>query len=107
MHVVESGMGVGGFRKNIYKLKILGIMKLVDLKKFQSEMIDKGEMLNVIGGRGRTLSIDNGSATGAGEICASDFSGSTNGTCVSYTSDWSEPGHLTTLYGTSDTGKPC
>jgi hypothetical protein len=60
----------------------LGIMKLVDLKKFQSEMIDKGEMLNVIGGRGKTLSIVGGSETGAGEVCASEFSGSTNGTCV-------------------------
>jgi hypothetical protein len=100
-------MDVDGFTKNIYKLKILEIMKIVYLKKFQFEMIDKGEMLNVIDDRGKNLSIVGGSETGAGEVCASEFSGSTNGTCVSYTSDWSEPGHLTTLYGTSDTGKPC
>lgn len=80
-------------------------MKLVDLKKFQSEMIDKGEMLNVIGGR--SLGITGAGETGGGEICATEYGGSTNGTCVSYTSDWSEPGCLTTLYGVTDTGKPC
>jgi hypothetical protein len=84
-------------------------MKLESLKKFQSEMIDKEQMSNVFGGNARALTPlnDGGAETSGGEICALDYGGSTNGTCVTYTSDWSEPGHLTTLYGTSDNGKPC
>ena len=83
-------------------------MKLESLKKFQSEMIDKEQMSNVFGGNGRALTFaDGGTETGGGEICASDYGGSTNGTCVNYTSDWSEPGYLTTLYGATDNTKSC
>ncbi len=86
-------------------------MKLESLEKFQTEMIDKDQMLNVFGGNGKLKSLtffnQGGTETGGGEICASDYGGSTNGTCVSYTSDWSEPGYLTTLYGATDNTKSC
>lgn len=83
-------------------------MKLESLEKFQSEMIGKDQMLNVFGGAGKSVFLsEGGSETAGGEICVADYGGSTSGTCVSYTSDWSEPGYITTLYGVSDTGKSC
>lgn len=82
-------------------------MKLESLEKFQKQMMNNQEMSSLFGGRRDLGLAPGGSPTGAGEICASDYSGPTNGTCVSFTSDWEEPGHLTTLYGVSDSGKAC
>jgi hypothetical protein len=85
-------------------------MKLESLKDFQLNIIEKEQMLNVYGGKGKEVSLqpaDQGGPTGGGEVCASQTGISTSGSCVSYTSDWGGAGIATTLWGTSDTGKAC
>lgn len=52
MHVVEREMDVDGFRKNIYKLKNLGIMKLesLQLEKFKGNALKREQMFKLNGG---------------------------------------------------------